>query len=242
MSKINAKIVAAVSSLFIVLTAGTIHSQQTKNLDTVGAIIEFEDSVLNEKSSQIENRLEEEKKEREMIEQARENYYYLLYHTDIVESEPDEELVVEQVAYIEPYSQPESYSEPDYEQEVASDSDAGSTEVSLSDIELIALITMAEAEGEPVEGQRLVIDTILNRVDNPAFPNTVYDVIYQPGQFTCVWNGRLSRCYVSEDICQLVREELESRYSYDTIYFCAGGYSGYGQRLFQVGNHYFSSF
>lgn len=29
---------------------------------------------------------------------------------------------------------------------------------------------MAEAEGEPEEGQRLVIDTILNRVDDPCFP------------------------------------------------------------------------
>lgn len=35
------------------------------------------------------------------------------------------------------------------------------------EIDLIALCVMAEAEGEPEEGQRLVIDTILNRVDDP---------------------------------------------------------------------------
>lgn len=40
-------------------------------------------------------------------------------------------------------------------------------EVSDADIELLALLTMAEAEGECEEGQRLVIDTVLNRVDNP---------------------------------------------------------------------------
>ena len=34
----------------------------------------------------------------------------------------------------------------------------------LEDIELIAIVTMAEAEGECEEGKRLVIDTILNRV------------------------------------------------------------------------------
>ena len=40
-------------------------------------------------------------------------------------------------------------------------------EFDLSDeeIRLIALVTMAEAEGEPELGKRLVIDTILNRVD-----------------------------------------------------------------------------
>ena len=37
------------------------------------------------------------------------------------------------------------------------------------DIELIALVTMAEAEGECKEGKRLVIDTILNRVDSVYF-------------------------------------------------------------------------
>ena len=35
--------------------------------------------------------------------------------------------------------------------------------MSEEDISLIALITMAEAEGECEEGKRLVIDTILNR-------------------------------------------------------------------------------
>ena len=39
------------------------------------------------------------------------------------------------------------------------------------DIELIALVTMAEAEGECEEGKRLVIDTILNRVDSVYFPD-----------------------------------------------------------------------
>lgn len=47
------------------------------------------------------------------------------------------------------------------------------------EIELIALVTMAEAEGECEYGQRLVIDTILNRVDDPHFPDTVHEVVYQ---------------------------------------------------------------
>ena len=46
------------------------------------------------------------------------------------------------------------------------------------EIDLIALCVMAEAEGEPEEGQRLVIDTILNRVDDPRFPGNVHDHSY----------------------------------------------------------------
>lgn len=114
--------------------------------------------------------------------------------------------------------------------------------LSEEDIELIALVTMGEAEGECEEGQRLIIDTILNRVDSPHFPDTVYDVIWQPNQFSVMWNDRLIRCYVREDICQLVREELESRSNYDVIFFRTEHYSKYGSPLFQLGGHYFSSY
>jgi len=108
------------------------------------------------------------------------------------------------------------------------------------DIELIALVTMAEAEAEPELGKRLVIDTILNRVDSPRFPDTVDGVIYAPRQFSSMWNGRVDRCYVREDICVLVEEELRERTNSDCVFFRAGHY-GDGTPMFQVGNHYFSS-
>ena len=46
-------------------------------------------------------------------------------------------------------------------------------QVTDEDIWLIAWITMGEAEGECEEGKRLVIDTILNRVDHSSFPNSL---------------------------------------------------------------------
>lgn len=110
------------------------------------------------------------------------------------------------------------------------------------EIDLLALITMAEAEGEPEEGQRLVIDTILNRVDSSRFPNTIHDVIYAPGQFECTWNGRINRCYVKEDIRHLVLEELRTRTRSDIHYFRAGHYHSFGKPITQVGNHYFSTY
>lgn len=115
-------------------------------------------------------------------------------------------------------------------------------EYSKEEVELIALVTMAEAEGEPEEGKRLVIDTILNRVDHEYFPDTVSEVVYQKGQFTSMWNGRSNRCYVSDDICKLVNEEIESRTNTDVIFFHAGIYPSYGSPIVQVGNHYFSSY
>lgn len=126
--------------------------------------------------------------------------------------------------------------------EVASDNVLNKTIVSQEEIELLALLTMAEAEGECEEGKRLVIDTVLNRVDSEYFPDTITEVIYQKNQFSSMWNGRVNRCSVKEDICQLVVEELENRTNYDVIFFHAGKYGKYGTPLFQVENHYFSSY
>lgn len=114
--------------------------------------------------------------------------------------------------------------------------------ITKEEVDLIALVTMAEAEGETTLGQRLVIDTILNRVDDEHFPDTVYDVIYQPDQFTCMWNGRVERCYVMPEMVELVKEELLDRTNYDCIFFMADDYSEYGVPMFQENNHYFSSY
>lgn len=117
-------------------------------------------------------------------------------------------------------------------------------EFDLSDeeIRLIALVTMAEAEGEPELGKRLVIDTILNRVDSDRFPNTVHGVIYQPNQFSSVWNGRSDRCTVRDDICKLVIEEAASRTNKDVIFFRTDYYHPYGTPMFSIGSHYFSEY
>ena len=110
------------------------------------------------------------------------------------------------------------------------------------DIELIALLTMTEAESEPEEGQRLVIDSVLNRVDNPHFPDTISGVVWQKNQFSGMYGNRIERCYVRDDLVQLVREELENRTNYDVIFFRTEHYHSYGVPMFQVGAHYFSSY
>lgn len=114
--------------------------------------------------------------------------------------------------------------------------------ISQEEIDLIALVTMAEAEGETELGKRLVIDTILNRVDDPHFPDTVHDVVYYPNAFSPMWNGRIDRCYVMDEIVELVKEELLERTNYECVFFTAEGYSAYGVPMFQECCHYFSSY
>lgn len=116
------------------------------------------------------------------------------------------------------------------------------TSLSLTDAEinLLAVITMAEAEGESEYGKRLVIDTILNRMDSDEFPDSVEGVIFQKNQFEPTWNGRMDRCYVQDDIRQLVVEELANRTNHDVVFFRGGKFSSYGTPMFQEGNHYFS--
>ncbi|MDO4292096.1 MAG: cell wall hydrolase [Eubacteriales bacterium] len=114
--------------------------------------------------------------------------------------------------------------------------------VSEEEIELIALVTMAEAEGECEYGKRLVIDTILNRVDSVYFPDTIYDVIYQKNQFSSMWNGRVKRVRATEEVKKLVREELIFRTDTEVTFFTAGRYGRYGIPMFQIGGHYFSKY
>ena len=116
-------------------------------------------------------------------------------------------------------------------------------EISMSkeDMELIAHMTMAEAEGESEYGQRLVIDTILNRVDSNTFPDSVYGVLYQPYQFSSIKDGRFARCHVKKELYELVVEEVQNRTNYDVIFFRTGHYSEYGTPLFKEGAHYFNS-
>ena len=115
-------------------------------------------------------------------------------------------------------------------------------DITEEEIELIAMVTMAEAEAEPELGQRLVIDTILNRVDGEHWPDTIEEVIYQPNQYTCMWNGRLDRCEVKDDICQLVREEVVNRTNSEVVFFRTQRYSDYGTPMFKACCHYFSKY
>ena len=154
------------------------------------------------------------------------------------ESEPvDEPTVITQSSYIlEPVTFTPIYPEP-----VEKEEEVFETILTEEEIDMIARLTYAEAGNQEEEGIRLVIDTILNRVDHPRFPSTVWDVIYQPRQFSPMWNGSYNVAPIRDDIRKLVVEEAKERSNHDVIFFNAIGYS-YGRSLFKVGDHYFSSY
>lgn len=108
------------------------------------------------------------------------------------------------------------------------------------EIELLAWVMVAEAEGTSEYCQRLVIDTILNRVDSDEFPDTITGVVYQNGQFDVMTNGRLYRCVVTDDARRLVREELHSRTNSDVLYFRDSYYHNFGTPVASDSNMYFS--
>lgn len=60
-----------------------------------------------------------------------------------------------------------------------------------NEVNTLAQAIHGEARGESYIGQVAVAAVILNRVDNPKFPNTIAGVIYQPGAFTAVADGQM---------------------------------------------------
>lgn len=110
------------------------------------------------------------------------------------------------------------------------------------EITLIAKLTIAEAGNQSDYGKRLVIDTVLNRMDSPYFPDTVKGVIFQKYQFSPVWNGGIDKYVPDEHIIDLVKEEINDRTNSEVIFFTAGKYGPYGIPLFQVEDHYFSKY
>lgn len=76
-----------------------------------------------------------------------------------------------------------------------------------SDVQLLARIISAEARGEPYQGQVAVGAVIMNRIAHPSFPNTLSGVIYQPGAFSCLYDGGVNAA-VADSAYQAAREAI----------------------------------
>lgn len=63
-------------------------------------------------------------------------------------------------------------------------------EYSSADYNLLARIISAEARGESYLGQVAVGAVVLNRIEHPSFPDTLSDVVYQKGAFSCLYDGQ----------------------------------------------------
>lgn len=110
------------------------------------------------------------------------------------------------------------------------------------ELELLAQVVEAEAGNQDMTGKRLVVDVVLNRVDSPLFPDTITEVLEQPGQFTTMWNGAVEDAgyhMQQDDYDAVMMEVTGKRLDYDIYFFTAGEYNASCKPAYIHGDHYF---
>ena len=111
-----------------------------------------------------------------------------------------------------------------------------------SDLDLLAALVWAEAGDQDFIGMRIVADCVCNRASDrhPEWPSSISSVIYQPGQFSVVANGRLDQgfynatpeCYEAARLA-LSGDHYDTNVIYFSMYYCANGVFAY-----QWGDHF----
>lgn len=116
-------------------------------------------------------------------------------------------------------------------------------DITPEDIELLACLAWREARGEKILGMRLVVEVVLNRVLNEHFPDTIYDVLYQPGQFAPDYGvPELDEITPTEAQYEAVRLAITETpiLEPDVVFFATTPL--YGEIFLHVGGHYFTRY
>jgi N-acetylmuramoyl-L-alanine amidase len=111
-------------------------------------------------------------------------------------------------------------------------------ELTNDEIDLLAKIIWVEARGESDRGKWAATETILNRMYSIAYPDTLYEVLSQDGQFSS-WNLR-NTATPEEDIYECIEEVLRNdtnELTMDYIYFSTSPRNNNG--TIKIGNHFF---
>ena len=108
---------------------------------------------------------------------------------------------------------------------------------------LMACLAWREARGEGILGMRLVLEVVLNRVLSPHFPNTVMEVLYQPGHFTPSGEALeledITPTDAQFEALDLVLSETPITEE-DVVFFAQSPI--YGEIFLHVGGHYFTRY
>lgn len=116
-------------------------------------------------------------------------------------------------------------------------------EMTSEEMRLLEVILALEAQDEPFVGQKAVVEVIFNRVLSPDFPDTVYDVLSQKGQFT-TWKwrnkpyntpGESEKKAIAEVIANGNQNAVLSE---GYVFFSVGKVNG--TDFIKIGNHQFS--
>lgn len=106
---------------------------------------------------------------------------------------------------------------------------------------LLARVVMAEVGGNNCEYcKRMVIDTVLNRIESNQFANTIPEVILDQVAFETVKNKSIWKVTPTNDIYVLIIEELEKRTNTEVLAFQEGTFHSFGYAVTSCHNAYFS--
>lgn len=98
----------------------------------------------------------------------------------------------------------------------------GAVSATEEDIYLLGAIIQCEAGNQSYEGKLAVGAVVCNRVRSGRFPGTISEVIYSPGQFSPVSNGRLASRLasgVNESCMQAAREAVAGATNVGTAHY-----------------------
>ena len=111
--------------------------------------------------------------------------------------------------------------------------------VSEEDAKLLEAILWAEANNQCFEGQKAVIEVIFNRVLSDEWPDTIYDVLSQKGQFaTWKYRNKVKPTEVQSDVISEVLRETETVLpSMEYVYFDTKGVNG--KKHIRIQDHVF---
>ncbi len=108
------------------------------------------------------------------------------------------------------------------------------------DVTLLAALIQAEAGGECYEGKVAVGAVVVNRVRSGSYPSSIYNVIYQSGQFSTAKSGKVASIIASGPNSTCIAAAEEALSGYDPT----GGALGFrpkssGRSGVIIGNHVF---
>ncbi len=73
----------------------------------------------------------------------------------------------------------------------------GAVTADADELRLLGALIYCEAGNQTYEGMVAVGAVVMNRVKSPAYPNTIYSVIYASGQFTPAMSGKVATVYMN---------------------------------------------
>lgn len=108
----------------------------------------------------------------------------------------------------------------------------------------LSRIINAESGNQPLEGKIAVGNVVMNRVRDPKFPNTIYDVLFQKNQFSPAASGSIYREPNEESVVAAMLVMDGAQVMPNALFFnAAGATSSYAARnrayVTTIGDHAF---